>query len=273
MSRLISYNVDTDSYSINNDVFDITELQKSYQNNTPFPHIVISSAIDQDMLNDIAEEVNNFQPKAQKKFYGSIKKFSESKIDILPKKTQKLLAFLNSDEFLKGITRITGIDNLISDPNYEGGGIHRTHKGGFLKVHTDFNWSFELKAYRRVNVIIYLNKDWKDDWGGECEFWSYDRETEVKKVKPLFNNLVIFDTNDFTFHGHPFPLKCPKDCSRDSIAVYYYTKHKDSNYHKRKSMETTYAKTRDSDVNMSLFDKLKRITPSIIKKLVTKKNG
>ena len=271
MSKLIFYNVDTDNYSIVNDVFDTIELQKNYQNNTPFPHVVISSAIDQAILNDIAEEVNNFQPKVQKKFYGSIKKFSESKIDILPRKTQKLLAFLNSDEFLQGITRITGVEGLIPDPSYEGGGVHKTYKGGFLKIHTDFNWNSKLKAYRRINVIIYLNKDWKDIWGGGCELWLYDRETEVKEVKPLFNNLIIFDTNDFTFHGHPFPLKCPKDRSRNSIAVYYYTKHKDSNYHKRKSEETTYAETRSSHINMSLFDKLKIITPLVIKKLVTKK--
>jgi len=82
MSKLISYNVDADNYSIVNDVFDTIELQKNYQNNTPFPHVVISSAIDQAILNDIAEEVNNFQPKVQKKFFGSIKKLGHDNLSM-----------------------------------------------------------------------------------------------------------------------------------------------------------------------------------------------
>lgn len=271
MSRLISYNKNTEDFSINNNALNSTELHKKYQNNTPFAHVLISNAIDKEILHDIANEVRIFQPENQKNFYGSIKKFSESKIDVLPSKTQKILAFLNSNDFVEEVSKITGINDLIPDPSYEGGGVHKTHKGGFLKVHTDFNWNSKLKAYRRVNLIIYLNNDWKNDWGGECEFWSYDRKSEVRKIKPFFNNLVIFSTNDFTFHGHPSPLNCPTDRSRDSIAVYYYTKQKDLNYHKKKNTETTYAKTRNSDFKMGLLPRLKKMLPTTIKKIVTKR--
>ena len=98
---------------------------------------------------------------------------------------------------------------------------------------------------------------------------SYNVHTDSYSV-----NNDVFDTIELQKsyqNNTPFPLKCPEDCSRNSIAVYYYTKHKDSNYHKRKSEETTYAETRSSHINMSLFDKLKIITPLVIKKLVTKK--
>jgi hypothetical protein len=88
---------------------------------------------------------------------------------------------------------------------------------------------------------------------------SYNVHTDSYSV-----NNDVFDTIELQKsyqNNTPFPLKCPEDCSRNSIAVYYYTKHKDPNYHKVKTMETTYAKTRDSNVNMSLFDKLKKDYP------------
>ena len=76
MHEFVSYNLDGGNYHINDDGLDTVELKDSYQNNTPFPHIVISKAVDPNMLSDIAEEVNNFQPQVKKSFYGSIKKFT-----------------------------------------------------------------------------------------------------------------------------------------------------------------------------------------------------
>ena len=253
--------------NVNKEKREIKKLKKIFEENTPFPYVVIPNAIDPNVLSNISEEVEILNPSLQKNFYGSVKKFTESRLSKLPYNTQNLLRFFNSKEFLEFLSKITGIDDLISDPDYEGGGVHKTYKGGFLKVHTDFNWNSKLKAYRRINVIIYLNKKWKKEWGGECEFWSFDRKTEVKKIQPIFNNLVIFNTNDYTFHGHPFPLKFPQNCSRNSIAVYFYTKNKDQIKHGKKSMETKYRNTISSEVNLSFLDKIKNLIPSRLKKL------
>jgi Rps23 Pro-64 3,4-dihydroxylase Tpa1-like proline 4-hydroxylase len=130
---------------------------------------------------------------------------------------------LNSAEFLKFLESLTGIEGLIGDPYYEGGGIHETKKGGFLKVHTDFNYHKKLKLDRRINLLLYLNSDWKEEYGGHLELWDTDMSSCRRKLLPVINRMVIFSTTDFSYHGHPEPLSCPDNRSRRSLAFYYYT--------------------------------------------------
>jgi hypothetical protein len=124
---------------------------------------------------------------------------------------------------LKFVEAVTGISGLLPDPEYNGGGYHETKTGGHLSVHADFNLNQRLRILRRVNVLIYLNKDWKDEYGGNLELWSKDMKARVKSVKPIFNRCVIFGTGADIFHGHPDPLSTPDGKSRRSIALYYYT--------------------------------------------------
>ena len=77
---------------------------------------------------------------------------------------------------------------------------------------------------RRVNLLLYLNKNWLDSYGGCLELWDKEMTKCVKKIKPEFNTMVIFNTNDFSNHGHPDPLNCPINLSRKSIATYYFSK-------------------------------------------------
>ena len=112
---------------------------------------------------------------------------------------------------------------LIPDPYYFGGGLHEIKKNGFLKVHADFNFHPKLKLDRRINILIYLNKNWKQEYGGALELWDKEMSKCQKKIFPIFNKIVIFNTNDYTYHGHPEPLNCPEDVSRKSIALYYYS--------------------------------------------------
>ena len=77
---------------------------------------------------------------------------------------------------------------------------------------------------RRVNVLIYLNKNWKEEYGGQLELWDKDMKKCKKKIVPIFNKMVIFSTNDFSNHGHPNPVTCPDNHSRKSIALYYFSK-------------------------------------------------
>lgn len=133
-----------------------------------------------------------------------------------------LFAF-NSFPFLNFLEKLTKIDKLLPDPHLYGGGIHQTLSGGKLAIHTDFNHLVQLGLYRRVNVILFLNKRWKDSYGGNLEMWNENKTQCEKKIEPLFNRLVIFETNKKTFHGHPEPLNTPSNITRKSIALYYYT--------------------------------------------------
>ena len=134
-----------------------------------------------------------------------------------------MLYHLNSAPFLDFLTGITGIKNLIADSYFDGGGMHQIQPGGKLAVHADFNKNSGTKLDRRLNALLYLNRDWKPEYGGELELWDRDMTRCRKKIAPLFNRLVVFSTTDFTFHGHPEPLKFPAGTTRKSLALYYFT--------------------------------------------------
>ncbi|HMJ06001.1 MAG TPA: 2OG-Fe(II) oxygenase, partial [Chthoniobacterales bacterium] len=106
---------------------------------------------------------------------------------------------------------------------FEGGGLHETLRGGHLGVHADFNVHGRLRVERKLNLLIYLNQDWEDDYGGQLELWDRRMKGCAVRVKPVFGRAVIFNTALDSFHGHPDPLNCPSDRSRRSIATYYYS--------------------------------------------------
>ncbi len=124
---------------------------------------------------------------------------------------------------LKFLETLTGIQGVLPDPYYTGGGLHQIRPGGLLEVHADFSYHKAIRLDRRINVLIYLNKDWKEEYGGHFELWDRDVKRAEKKILPVFNRCAIFSTTSISFHGHPHPLACPPDRNRKSIATYYYS--------------------------------------------------
>ena len=121
--------------------------------------------------------------------------------------------------------------NIFLDPTLDGGGLHQIFNGGSLNIHTDYNSHYKEKKWKRVlNLLIYLNKDWKDEYNGNLELWNTDLTKAEVKVKPDFNRMVCFNTQPegdiIAYHGHPTPLNVPEGVYRKSIALYYYTKEK-----------------------------------------------
>ena len=122
------------------------------------------------------------------------------------------------------IQLLTGInETLLGDPYFVGGGLHQIKRGGCLKIHADFNKHELTGLDRRVNILIYLNKNWKNDYGGHLELWDRDMKLCVKRILPEFNTVVIFNTTNYTYHGHPDSLNCPEGMSRKSLALYYFS--------------------------------------------------
>ena len=159
--------------------------------------------------------------------------------------TRHLLAELNSSAFIEFLERLTGIDGLVPDPHFVGGGLHQIERGGHLKVHADFNRHPRTDLERRLNVLIYLNRDWKDEYGGAFELWNEDMTRCETKVMPYFNRCVVFSTTSTSFHGHPEPLSCPEDRTRKSLALYYYSK--DRPAEERGSVHNTLFKARPGE--------------------------
>lgn len=152
----------------------------------------------------------------------SSKKRAMVRFDNQPK-VQHIFDLLQSDEMLRFLEDVTGIEGLHNDPHLLGAGVHRISRGGHLSIHCDFNIHPKTGKFRRLNVLLYLNKEWKPSWNGEFEFWSADMGTRTHTIPPLFNRMVVFRITDTAFHGHPVPWEAPDGSERLSMALYYYT--------------------------------------------------
>ena len=96
--------------------------------------------------------------------------------------------------------------------------------GGFLNIHADFTVHPAHRTWRRrVNLLLYLNDDWRPEYGGDLELWRTDMSQCEEAVAPLGNRVVIFTTDADSFHGHPEPMRCPPGVARQSLALYYFT--------------------------------------------------
>ncbi len=200
----------------------------TYNTAEPFPHIVI----DDFLPLEVAERIlTNFPDKNFKDFnQPDYKKFQQKKLGQVQKSyfvnidpwLRYILYEFNSMAFLDYLENLTGIKGLIPDAHYQGGAFHSILTGGKLAVHADFNVDKKRNLRRCINVLIYFNKDWKDEYEGHLELWDEAMQACQKKIAPIFNRCVIFNTTSTSYHGHPVPLACPENRTRKSIALYYY---------------------------------------------------
>lgn len=198
-------------------------LAARYRGADPFPHIVIDDFMDQTLAREV---VAAYPSSADFTYFDRDQerlKYQYSPDDIRDGRIRSLLLELNSAPFLAFLEEMTGIDGLIPDPHFMGGGLHETKRGGHLGIHADFNIHADLHLERRLNLLIYLNEDWDDSYGGKLELWDREMKACEVSVAPTIGKAVVFNTDLDSFHGHPDPLTCPPERSRRSIATYYYT--------------------------------------------------
>ncbi len=211
------------------DALQLSELARQlncrFANADPFPHVVIDDFLPPKVLDSILEEFPSSQEVGWFQFDDRFgKKLASVSPQQIPPNARHLIHELNSSIFVSFLESLTSIEGIVPDPHLEGGGLHQIVAGGFLKIHADFNLHDRLKLDRRLNLIVYVNKEWKPDYGGDLELWDRDMKRCVQKILPIFNRCVIFATTDWSYHGHPDPLSCPPEINRKSIALYYYTR-------------------------------------------------
>lgn len=191
----------------------------------PFPHAIIDNFLPEEMAEGLLAHFP-VDPKLHDKVYqkgiGGTHKRQISPYDG-DAYVRSAFAFFNSAAMLQFLEGITNIQGLIADPYFTGGGFHEIRTGGLLGIHADFRVNESLQLFRRVNVIIYLNKDWQDSYGGHLELWDKEMQHKVSSVLPIFNRCVIFNTDEDSYHGHPDALTTPDGVFRRSLALYYYT--------------------------------------------------
>jgi len=192
--------------------------------NDPFPNSIINNFLPIDTIQEVEKEFIDFN----KTVDAGSEQFQKTKrvlydYEKMPNKTKKLINFLYSNDFLKILENKFNIKNLLPDWTLFGGGLHESFRGGFLKIHSDFIYMRKKKLKRRLNLLLYLNTNWEDNWGGAIEFWDNNMASLRKSVLPKINNTVIFRTDLDSNHGFPEPINCPNNTSRKSLALYYYT--------------------------------------------------
>lgn len=200
-------------------------LAEEYRDAAPYPSIAIDNFLPAEMGEEILRE---FPAPADMlgadKFQNYEKRVAVNPEDSeFPKSLEHIFYELNSHKIINFLERLTGITGLVADPHFIGGGLIHTLAGGKLPLHVDFTHHRHTNLFRRVNLLIYFNKDWQGDWGGGIELWSAGGEECVKRFEPKFNRAVIFEISDKTWHGLPDPIRCPVDVTRKSINLYYYT--------------------------------------------------
>jgi 2OG-Fe(II) oxygenase superfamily len=196
----------------------------AYLTAQPYPHIVLDDFFDPEIVDGILAEFPDRNAIRWQRFDNAseVKLASASEASFGPL-TRLFLYHLNSITFLEFLTRVTGIKNLIPDPRFDGGGLHQIVRGGKLGIHADYNKHEAYGLDRRLNLLLYLNKNWREDYGGHLQLWDRNMTRCEAKIAPIFNRMMIFGTTDFTYHGHPDALQCPDDVTRKSLALYYFT--------------------------------------------------
>ena len=205
---------------------DLPAQHERFKTAQPFPHIVFDGFLDDAFVREVAASFHRYEEAVEvgDSFETEFehKKVQVTDLDRLPGPIQQVHRHLASQPFLDQLSALTGIPKLLADPKLHGGGIHTTDSGGRLDVHVDFNYVPDLGWWRRLNLLLYLNEGWQDEWGGQLELWDADVTRCELSVSPILNRCLIFETGHYSYHGVR-PVTSPDGIARKSISAYYYT--------------------------------------------------
>lgn len=203
----------------------VANLNASFCTASPYEHVIIPNFFQEDVATALHASfpdpmVANTQHDWKHYDNPIEQKYTLNDFQNLPI-VKKTFDLLQSEAVVDAITAITGIAGLESDPYFHGAGIHAYPRRGKLDMHLDYSIHPISKKERRVNLIIYLNPSWKEEYGGHLELWDASMKEHTKVIAPSWNTAVLFRTNNISFHGLPRPIQCPVGDYRKSLAIYY----------------------------------------------------
>ena len=194
---------------------------------------------------DIAEKVNySFPPidDSWYKYWNPIEvKYANDKINHFSPIIKDIFYYLSSDILKEKISKIFGITNLEIDEYLHGAGLHAYPRNGRLNIHLDYEKHPITNKQRRLNIILYLSKNWKSEWNGGTELYDDNCQNLIAKSPVIFNQAIIFKTDENSWHGLPEKIQCPENIYRKSLAFYYVSDLKNkSNKNKKGANKSGY---------------------------------
>jgi len=255
----------------------IDELKEQFSKAEPFEHMIIPNFLNSDyaekLFNEFPEDVES--GKWYKYNNPLEKKYARDDIKNFPNGLKEFFYLLSTNEITSLFSNVSSIPTLECDPYLHGAGLHAHPRDGTLHMHLDYEKHPYLEKERRLNIILYMSKDWKEEWNGETQLWDKDMKKCVVKSHVQFNTAIIFKTNEISWHGLPEKICCPEGVLRKSIAYYYISplvsnasENKVGNNGSGYRTKATYTK-RPDDSYCEKMDKLYKIRPF---RLITKQD-
>ncbi len=199
----------------------IQQLHEVYENGNPCKHVIIDNFLREDVANQLFENFPQLGSLNVKRKSLNEKKSEDYHFERFHPVFQDVKDVIMGD-LCQFMEKVTGIDDLFVTTDNTGAGVHQGGDGSYVDVHIDYNMSTKFNAWRRVNLLIYLNRDWKDEYGGALELWDKDMTACQKMILPNFNRAVVFYTDKNAPHGYR-KMSLPEGVTRKSFYAYYYT--------------------------------------------------
>jgi Rps23 Pro-64 3,4-dihydroxylase Tpa1-like proline 4-hydroxylase len=206
---------------------DVAALRESFAHAKPFPHFVVEPFLEPAFAHEVAAAFPTMdRARSLGREFRAVNENLKVQVTdptLFAEPVGRLSDALAAPAFCAALSQVTGIPNLLADEKLAGGGMHLMASGGRLDVHVDFNLLRDRGLYRRLNILVFLNEGWHEDWGGRTELWDPTVRHCGASLAPLLNRCLVFETSEISFHGVT-PVRCPKDRARQSFAGYYYTR-------------------------------------------------
>jgi hypothetical protein len=204
----------------------LEKMRVEFLSAKPYPHISIENFLDDKIADLVSEKFPQVSdPKTQGKWHKYCNpievKFAMDNLEDMPEEAKKVFYLLSTGHFIKKLSELTNIPDLEADPFLLGAGLHSHPKDGRLNIHLDFEIHPVTGKERRLNIILFLSKEWKPEWKGGLEIWEKNMSSCSKVFCPKFNTAVLFQTNDVSWHGLPEKIQAPEGINRQSLAIYY----------------------------------------------------
>lgn len=243
-------------------------IAEQYQSTTPYHYTCVDNFLPPEILTRVREEALEMGDSPAENSSENEKLKTSFNPDRMPPYSKAVFHALNSRPFIQFLEQMSGIKGLIPDPYYQGGGIHRTNTTGFLDIHADFNHHSIMNLERRLNLLIYLNPDWKEEYGGSFEVWSNDMSEKIAGFAPVMNRMCCFSTGSDTMHGNPQPVNHPDGTPRLSIALYYYT----ATWEEGRVSQSTVFKPRPGTNDAQSYEASLRVVREFVPPIVYRKS-